>query len=60
MTNKEWLSTLPDDVLANLILVGLPRYSRMCTSSYHYIKEWLSKEHTSQDMVERYFLNCVD
>ena len=60
MTNKEWLSTLPDEVLANLILCGLPRFSRTSTSSYHHIKEWLSQEHNQHDLVEKYYLGLVE
>lgn len=60
MTNKEWLATLPDEVLTYLILDGLPKYSRTNISSYHCINEWLSKEHTSEDIVEKYYILGAD
>ena len=56
MTNKEWLLTLDDKVLANLILDGLPRFSRCSTSSSHFLTEWLGKEHTKDDYVEKYYM----
>jgi hypothetical protein len=39
MTNKEWLATLDNEVLADLILDGLQRFSRMSTSSIHFLTE---------------------
>lgn len=56
MTNKEWLLTLDDEVLADLILDGLQRFARMNISSIHYLTEWLGKEHTKDDYVEKYFM----
>ena len=56
MTNKEWLATLDDEVLADLILDGLQRFARLSTSSIHYLTEWLGKEHTKDDYVEKYYM----
>ena len=56
MTNKEWLATLDDEVLADLILDGLQRFSRLSTSSIHYLTEWLGKEHTEDDYVGKYYM----
>lgn len=56
MSNKEWLATLDNEVLADLILDGLQRFARMSTSSIDYLTEWLDKEHTKDDYVEKYFI----
>ena len=56
MTNKEWLATLDDEVLADLILDGLQKFARCSTSSIHYLTEWLGKEHTKDDYVEKYYI----
>lgn len=56
MTNKEWLATLDDYVLADLCLDGLRRFSCCSTSSIDFLTEWLSKEHTAEDYVEKYYL----
>lgn len=56
MTNKQWLLTLDDEVLADLILDGLQRFARSSTSSLQYLTEWLGKEHTKNDIVEKYYM----
>ena len=56
MTNKEWLATLDDEVLADLILNRLRKFARMSTSSIDYLTEWLGKEHTKDDYVEKYYM----
>ena len=56
MTNKEWLLTLDNEVLANLILDGLPRFARCSTSSIHHLTKWLGKEHTKDEYVEKYYM----
>lgn len=56
MTNKEWLATLDDEVLADLCLDGLRRFSCCSTSSIDFLTEWLGKEHTKDDYVEKYYV----
>lgn len=56
MTNKEWLATLDDMVLADLCLSGLRRFSWCSTSSIDFLTDWLGKEHTKDDFVEKYYM----
>ena len=56
MTNKEWLSKLPEEELAHLFTGGMTKYSHQYTQSYTAIVDWLKQEHTEQDFVEKYCL----
>ena len=56
MTNKEWLSTLPDEEMAHLFLEGMKKYANRSTQSFTAIVDWLKQEHTEQDFVEKYCL----
>lgn len=56
MTNKEWLSTLPDEEVAYLFTEGMAKYASQCTQSYTAIVSWLKQEHTEKDFVEKYCL----
>ena len=56
MTNKEWLSTLPDEEVAYLFTEGMKNYSHQYTQSFTAIVDWLKQEHTEKDFVEKHCL----
>ena len=56
MTNKEWLSTLPNEEIAYLFTEGMKKYASQSTQSMSAIIEWLKEEHTENDYVEKYCL----
>lgn len=47
MTNKEWLATLPDEQVAEMIAYqkGLPKHILYSYSTYYALLEWLKEEH---------------
>ena len=56
MTNKEWLTTLPEEEIAYLFTEGMAKYSHQYTQSYTAIINWLKQEHTEKDFVEKHCL----
>ena len=51
MTNKEWLATLPDERVAEMIAYqkGLPKRVLYSYSTYFALLEWLKEEHEESD-----------
>lgn len=51
MTNKEWLATLPDERVAEMIAYrkGLPKHTLYAYSTYYALLYWLKQEHKESD-----------
>ena len=45
MTNKEWLFSLKEKELAEMILYTIPYWSRSWSSSLGWLEQWLSEPH---------------